>query len=153
MKKHNKKLSRLLRHTVTVTLMLTVMFSTTYGLQGRKVTTNEFTGTRKHTPPTDEPSTPGDPYTPDKPTGKPDTPAGPDKPTGNPDTPASPDRPTGKPDAPQSPDISIIPENPVVPLHPPKTGDDMEARPWLIVLAICACILRHVLIKRKTRNY
>ena len=31
----------------------------------------------------------------------------------------------------------------------PKTGDDMDARPWLIIITICALILRHVLFFRK----
>jgi len=34
----------------------------------------------------------------------------------------------------------------------PKTGDDMDPRPWLMILAISTLILRHILFFRKKKN-
>jgi len=95
-----------------------------------------------------KPAKPPGPDQPDKPD-HPDIPDDPNVPK-NPYDPSEPNTPDvpGQPDDPGRPGR---PNNPSDPGVPPKTGDDANAKPWLIIPAVCAYILRYVLIVRKER--
>ena len=88
----------------------------------------------------DDPTEPDHPYEPEDP----DVPTGPGFPT-DPNDPSEPNEP-GNPDVPGTPD------KPRDPGKPPKTGDDTDAKPWLIILAVCAFILRYELFIKKERE-
>jgi hypothetical protein len=97
-----------------------------------------------------KPDKPSEPEEPDKPT----EPVEPDKPT----EPVEPDKPTepvepDKPTKPVEPGKPSEPDKPSKPISPgalrPKTSDDTDVRPWLIILAVCACVLRYTLFMRK----
>jgi len=94
----------------------------------------------------EEPKPPPDPIVPVDP----DVPTGPGFPT-EPGGPTEPNDPTepNKPGAPGNPNVPVIPDKPRDPGKPPKTGDDADARPWLIILAVSAYILRYVLFIKK----
>jgi len=103
-----------------------------------------ITNTQSNRP--DEPKEPKEPKEPPEPyePGDPRVPGGPGFPT-------EPNDPT-VPNKPGNPNVPVIPDRPYDPGRPPKTGDDTDARPWFIILAVCACILRHMLFIKKERE-
>ena len=108
-----------------------------------------ITNTRPSRPSPPKPPDPPNPPDPPKPP-VPDDPGDPDVPTG-PGIPSEPGDPP-KPNKPGNPNVPIIPDKPIDPGKPPKTGDDTDARPWLILLAACAYMLRHMLFIKKERE-
>ena len=138
----DKKPYRLLRRMVIVLFVCTVLLNTTYGLRAAKGITNEFTGISALRPaPPDEGITETVPDAP----GATDTTHTPKNP-GKPAEPAKPAGP-GTPGVPELPDSALVPSEPADPGAPPKTGDDLDARPWLILLAVCAYTLRRALLR------
>ena len=101
------------------------------------------------------PSRPGNPEDPPDPVepGDPDVPTGPGIPT-EPNDPTEPNVPKepNKPFEPGNPSVPGVPYKPTDPGKPPKTGDDTDARPWFIMLAVCAYMLRYMLFIKKERE-
>jgi hypothetical protein len=170
---------RPLYQTAMAILMAILMLNATYGKQCVRTVVNEYIGTSGYTkpdpPPPDPPTPPSDP--PPKPPQPPDTPTQPPSPPPTPPTPTPPAPPQPPPPAmpppvppPVPPSTPPAPSPPPAP-HPvgdpdvpevsigtvdpndlPKTGDDTDARPWLMTLAVCAYMLRRTLLKSKERR-
>jgi len=89
----------------------------------------------------DPPPTPTPPVTVEVPPGTP--PVTEETPPTDPTPPGTPNQ--HKPPEPEPP-------RPGRPGNPPKTGDDADPRPWLILLAVSAFVLRRILFFRKNQD-
>ena len=122
--KLNKVLYVLLLFVIVLIHMIAISLDTTYALQDFRELINEFNGkgveSETEKPPIEEIS-------------------GTDKPTEPEiDSESKDNSKQIKPDKPKSPAVK-----------PPKTADDADPRPWLIILAISVFILRYILFFRK----
>ena len=136
MAEHNEKMRNALRIAVSAMLAVLIMLNTTYGIHSIVSKTNEFIGTTSG----------GEPIKPKPPT--------PPKPSPPKPTPPAPSPPTTNIVPPEVPGTTV-PNEPITipPSEIPKTGDDTDPAPWLILLTFCAFLLRHILFFGKKSNY
>jgi hypothetical protein len=137
-----------------VLLVALAMLNATYSMQSVKTVLNEYTGISEHAPPLDPTPTHPPTQPPTQPPTHPPTHPPTQSPTQTPTQPAIPgdprniddiDIPGRATDTGDSGKAAVLG-------NPPQTGDETDARPWLIMLAVCTYILRYVLFIKKERG-